>query len=101
MSRETMGFGLLGPSIKYVALFWINFDPLLLSHFVIQLGTPVKYVTHLGPPIFSSTHIHRGLHMSLHGVYFNSRGVLFWEFCMGFLSGRFCPGRFLSFPLLS
>ena len=40
-------------SIKYVTLFWTNFDP--LSHFVKHLEAPLKYVTHLGPPIVSGT----------------------------------------------
>src|SRR6218665_1901228 len=42
-----------GPSIKYVTPFLANFDPFPLSHFVTHPGTPKKYVTHLGPPIFS------------------------------------------------
>src|SRR6218665_2055797 len=43
-----------GPSIKYVMLFLANFDPPTpLSHFVTHPGTPQKYVTHHGPPIFS------------------------------------------------
>src|SRR6218665_2544752 len=41
-----------GPSIKYVTLVFTNFPPALLSHFVTHLGTPLKYVTHLGPPRF-------------------------------------------------
>ena len=44
-----------GPSIKYVTLFLVNFDPLPLSHFVTHPGTPKKYVTHLGPPPIFST----------------------------------------------
>src|SRR6218665_954310 len=44
-----------GPSIKHVTLFLANFDPLSLSHFVKHLGTPKKYVTHLGIPQFGST----------------------------------------------
>jgi len=36
----------------YVTLFWTNFDPPPLSHFVTHLGTPLKYVTHLEPPNF-------------------------------------------------
>src|SRR6218665_1134305 len=43
----------MGLSIKYVTLFLANFDPLPLSHFVTHPGTPQKYITHLGPPIFS------------------------------------------------
>src|SRR6218665_1816230 len=47
------GIRSLGPSIKYVTLFLANFDPLpchTLSHIP---GPPKKYVTHLGPPIFT------------------------------------------------
>src|SRR6218665_2021516 len=42
-----------GPSIKYVMLFLANFDPpppVTLCH---TSRDPQKYVTHLGPPIFS------------------------------------------------
>jgi len=44
-----------GPSIKYIALFWTNFDP-SLSHFVTHLGTPPG-ICHASrnPPIFSRT----------------------------------------------
>src|SRR6218665_3287744 len=45
----------MGPSIKYIALFMANFDPLPLSHFVTYPGTsPQKYVTHLGLPLIFS-----------------------------------------------
>src|SRR6218665_2951297 len=42
-------------SIKYVTLFLTNFypSPVTLCH--TSRYTPLKYVTHLGPPIFSST----------------------------------------------
>src|SRR6218665_17679 len=43
----------MGPSIKYVTLFWINFDP--LSHFVTHLGTPKVHHTSWNLPIFSRT----------------------------------------------
>src|SRR6218665_3753349 len=39
-----------GPSIKYVMLFLANFYSPSSCH-----TGPPKYVTHLGPPIFSST----------------------------------------------
>ena len=52
----------------------------------------LKYVTHLGPPIVSSTCIHTCLCVS-------SRGFCS-EVCLGF-SGRFSPGWFLSVHLLS
>src|SRR6218665_2517495 len=42
----------MGPSIMYVTLFWTSFYPLPLSHFVTHLSTPLKYITHLGPPDF-------------------------------------------------
>ena len=43
------------PSIKYVTLFLANFDPpppVTLCHTSREVGTPRKYVTHLGPPDF-------------------------------------------------
>src|SRR6218665_1009869 len=74
----------MGPSIKYVTLYWTNFDPLPLSHIVTHLGTPLKYVTHLGinPRIFSSTCIHTYVFT---GRFILVREVLVW----GLLSGGF------------
>ena len=86
----------MGPSIKYVTLFLANLTP--LSHFVTHPGRPLKNVTHLGvaPPHFSrpSTKI-------LYKFYLNcSRRFLYGEVLSGGpLSGRFCPGWFLSVPL--
>src|SRR6218665_1713737 len=71
-----------GPSIKYVTLFRTNFDsPFPLSHIVTHLGTPLKYVTHLGnhPRMFSSTCIHTYV--------FTGRFVL--------VLGGSCPGCFV------
>src|SRR6218665_278941 len=43
-----------GPSIKYVTLFLANFDPPTPCHTLSHIPGPHrKYVTHLGPPIFS------------------------------------------------
>ena len=40
-----------GPSIKYVTLFLANFDtPSPLSHFVTHLGPPPQSTSHLGTP---------------------------------------------------
>src|SRR6218665_3032331 len=86
------GISQKGPSIKYVMLFWTNFDSppsVTLCHASRDL---LKYVTHLGPPIVSSTCIHTCLCVS-------SRGFCS-EVCLGF-SGRFSPGWFLSVHLLS
>src|SRR6218665_3951756 len=80
----------LGPSIKYVTLYWTNCYPLPLSRIVTHLGTPLKYVTHLKTPQFLVVHAY--IHMSLHGVCLS-----LW--C--FMAGRFCPGWFLSVSLLS
>src|SRR6218665_3266231 len=41
------------------------------------------------------------IYMSLQGVCVSSRGFLFGGLSGGFLSERFCPGWFLSVPLLS
>src|SRR6218665_1743625 len=85
----------MGPSIKYVTLFWTNFDfppSVILCHTSRDL---LKYVTHLGPPIFSSTCI-GPTYMSLQGVWVSSRGFLFGSlsggFCLeGFVRSGFCP----------
>src|SRR6218665_3866796 len=61
----------------YVPLFWTILTPLPLSHFV----------THLGPPNFSSTCIHTYV---FRGVCLSSRK---------FLTGGFCLGWFLSISL--
>src|SRR6218665_2516511 len=93
----------MGPSIKYVTLFWTNFDPLPLSHIVTHLGTPIKYVAHLGlPRIFSSrpTCIHTVYIFLYREVCLNSRGSCLGSFVRGFLSGRFSSGWFLSVPSL-
>src|SRR6218665_563358 len=91
-----------GPSIKYVTLFLANFYPLPLSHFVTHPGTPRKYVTHLGPPIFRrpSTKTRAKAPCT------NSVPIARGSFCpgvlsRGLLSGRFCLGWFLSVPVLS
>src|SRR6218665_2996827 len=84
----------MGLSIKYVTLFLANFDPLPLSHFVTHPGTP-KSTSHISDPPF------------LVGLVQNAQtkapvqilSQLFAEvFVRGFLSGRFCPGWFLSIP---
>src|SRR6218665_1122188 len=91
----------VGPSIKYVALFWNNFNPPPPCHTLSHIsGPPLKYVTHLGtlPRIFSSTCIHTYVFT---GRFVLVRGVLVWrvlsgDFCLeGFVRGGFCP-----FPLL-
>ena len=40
MENRRMKMKGMMPSIKYVTLFWTNFDPLPQSHFVTHLGTP-------------------------------------------------------------
>jgi len=86
-----------GPSIKYVTLFWTNFDP---PPSVTHLGTPLKYVTHLGPfPQFCTSHIHKYVFT---GGLFKFAGVFVWGFVRGvfYLEG-FVWGVFLSVPPLS
>src|SRR6218665_2334214 len=82
------------PSIKYVMLFFANFDPLPLSHCVTHPGTFQKYVTHLGRPCFLVGLVQKKPDKSpMYKFSLNcSRG-----FCPGgFVRGGFCP-----FPLLS
>src|SRR6218665_1283479 len=81
----------MGPSIKYVTLFWTNFDtPFSLSDFVTHLKTPLKYVTHLVPPIFGSTRIHT--YVFTVAFVLVREGCCSGSFVQGFLSRRFCPG---------
>src|SRR6218665_3613695 len=47
-----------GPSIKYVTLFWTNCDP-SLCHTSRDL---LKYVTHLGTPIYTCLDLHTCLY---------------------------------------
>src|SRR6218665_51402 len=72
-----------GSFIKYVTLFWTNFDPpVTLCH---TSRDSLKYVTHFGPlPIFGSTCIH---------TYVFTVGFVLVR--GGFCSGSFCPGHFV------
>src|SRR6218665_3033162 len=99
----TLNFGVIitldsvrGLSIKYVALFWANFDPLPPITLCHTSWDRQKYVTHLGPPpIFSWTSTKNPDKSPLYKFPLNcSRGVL----SGGLLSGRFCSGWFLSIP---
>ena len=74
-----------GPSIKYVTLFWTNFDPLPLSHISGPLPK-VRHTSRTTPPIFSrpSTCIHtyvftEGLFQFAEGFV---RGALSRVFCL-------------------
>src|SRR6218665_3814804 len=81
-----------GPSIKYVTLFWTNFDPPSFCHTSLDL---LKFVTHLGPPILSNTCIHRPTCLYRGFVLVRGgfvRGVCLGVFCLeGFVRGGFCP----------
>src|SRR6218665_2060155 len=89
----------MGPSIKYVTLFWTNFDlPLPVTHCHTSRD-PLKCVTHLETSQFLVVHayilcIYRGF-VLVHGGFV--RGFL----SRGFWSGMLCSGWFLSVPLLS
>src|SRR6218665_708750 len=80
----------------YVTLFWTNCDPPpSLCHTSRDL---LKYVTHLGPPIFSSTCIHTCLYRGfvLIGGGFCSGVCLGFFGLEGFIRGGFCPSPLLS-----
>src|SRR6218665_2320551 len=79
-----------GPSIKYVTLFWTNFDHVPLSRIVTHPGTPppLKYVTHLGTPQFLVVHAY--IHMFLQGGCLTSTGFVYG----GFVRGAFCLEAF-------
>src|SRR6218665_691118 len=80
--------------------FWPILTPSTLSHLVTHPRTPQKYVTHLGTPGRSSTKNPDKSPLYKFSQLFArafARGLL----SGGLLSGRFCPGWFLSVPLLS
>src|SRR6218665_3810224 len=96
-----------GPSIKYVTLFLANFyPPSPLSHFVTHPGTLPESTSQISdtPPIFrrlstknqDKSPLVQILSQLFAGVFV--RGVLSGGL---FMSGRFCPGWFLSVPILS
>src|SRR6218665_750513 len=91
-----------GPS-KVRTLFLVNFYPLSLSHFVTHSGTP-KSTSHISDPPISrrpstKNPDKRPLVQILSQLFAEVfvRGVL----SGGLLCGRFCPGWFLSVPVLS
>src|SRR6218665_1037289 len=73
----------------------VNFDPLPLSHFVTHPGTPpkVRHTSRTLPPIFSRPSTKILDKIPLYKFYLNCS--------QRFLSGGFCPGWFLSVPLMS
>src|SRR6218665_2059887 len=76
--------------LRYI---FCNFDPLPLSHFVTHLGTPRKYITHLGPPIFSRPSTKSPDKSPLYKFSLN--------YSWGFLSGNFDPlplSHFVTHP---
>src|SRR6218665_1696038 len=92
-----------GPSIKFVTLFWTNFDP-HPCHTLSHISRPPYSTSHISEPqvlVVGPTCIHARIHMSLQGGLSLFAGFLFVGFCPGFLSGWFCLGWFLSVPLLS
>jgi len=88
-----MLIGPRGPSIKYIKLFWTNFSPCHTSR-----DPQIKYVTHLGPPIFSSRAYMHTYICRYRGFVLVHGGFCSRSFVRGFLSGRFCPGWFCPSP---
>src|SRR6218665_1519798 len=84
--------------IKYVTLFFANFYPPTPCHTLPHLGTPKSTHTYQDPPIFNKPTTKTRTKAPLYKFSLNcSRAFL----SGGLLSGRFCPGWFLSVPLLS
>src|SRR6218665_3594532 len=70
------------------------FGPILTLSLCHTSGNLLKYVTHLGPPIFSSTCIHTCLYR---GFVLVRGGFCSGVFCLkGFVLGGFCPSPLLS-----
>src|SRR6218665_1289687 len=83
----------MGPSIKYVTLFWTNFDP-LPYHTLSHISGPPKVRHTFRNPKFLVVHayIHVGYIL-----------CLYREDCLssrGFLSGGFGPGFFFVWKVL-
>src|SRR6218665_1074824 len=80
--------------------FWPILTPLPRSHFVTHPGTPEKYVTHLGPPIFSRPCTKSQDKTPLYKFSVNYlRGFLSLGFCLLVFSLEgFVRGGFLSVP---
>src|SRR6218665_1857632 len=78
----------VGPSIKYVTLFWTNFNPSLFVTLCHKSRDPLKYAKHLGHPIFSSTCIH---------TLCPYRGFVLvcWVLVRRICPGSYCPPLFL------
>src|SRR6218665_301182 len=95
----------MGPSIKYVTLFLANFYPPPPCHTSSHIPGPPfrKYVTHLGPPIFRRPSTKNPDKSPLVQILSQLFAGVFVRrvFTGGLLSGRFCPGWFLSVPVLS
>ena len=85
--QGTASYGL---SLKYVTFFG-PISTSLPRHTFSHISGPLKYVTHLGPPIFSSTkNPDKNL---LYNISFNClRGSCPGILCLeGFVRGGFCP----------
>src|SRR6218665_3130469 len=84
----------MGPSIKYVMLFLINFDPLPLSHFVTHPGIPPKVRHTSRTPPFLVDLVQKS---RTKVPCTNSISIVRRDFCPGvFVRVGFCP-----FPLVS
>src|SRR6218665_2269932 len=84
--------------MKYVTLFLANFYPLPLSDFVTHPWTPSQSTTHISDPPFLVGLVQK---TRTKAICTNSLSIVRVVFCPGFLSegilsGRFCPGWFLS-----
>src|SRR6218665_4189074 len=83
----------MGPSVKYVMLFFVNFD-LPLSHFVTHPRTRPKSMSHISdPPIFSRPSTKNPDKSPLYKF-----SQLFGR---AFVRGSFVRGGFCPYPLLS
>src|SRR6218665_4070770 len=94
----TLNFGVIitldsvrGLSIKYVALFWANFDPLPPITLCHTSWDRQKYVTHLGPPRFLVGLVQK---TRTKAPCTNSLSIVRGGFCSGVLSGGLLSGRF-------
>src|SRR6218665_3739592 len=93
-----------GPSIKYVTLFLANFYPPPSCHTSSHIPGPPESTSHISDPPISRRPSRKNPDKSpLVQILFHLFAEVFVRGVLsgGLLSGRFCPGWFLSVPVLS
>ena len=100
-TKQSLSSQFYGPFIKYVTLFWTNFDPLLsVTRCHTYLDPPkVRQISRTRAPPGFQQYMHTYMYICLYRRFALVRGSFCSEsFVRGFLSEGFRPGWFLSIP---